>query len=127
MRRRVMGAPLYVFPDGRAGAGLLLLRLAVAGSGLSIVSAARISPAWLLACCLLISVPVAAGVLTRALAALGAAALPVAFAQVSVPETIALHVVCSIALVLTGPGAYSIDSALFGRRQIVLPNMDDRR
>lgn len=34
-----------------------------------------------------------------------------------------LEVVMTVALVLTGPGAFSLDARLFGRREIIIPHL----
>lgn len=119
-----MGSRMYMFPDGRAGLALLLLRLAVAGSGLVLVNSADVPRGYVLVYCLVIALPLTGGVSTRILAAVSASVLAAVLAAAPI-EMLAMHLVCSAALALIGPGAYSIDSALFGRRQIVLPNLDD--
>jgi uncharacterized membrane protein YphA (DoxX/SURF4 family) len=37
-------------------------------------------------------------------------------------SSLLLEVVMTVALVLTGPGAYSLDARLFGRREIIIPH-----
>ncbi|MHC1669714.1 hypothetical protein ACODUO_11135 [Stenotrophomonas maltophilia] len=94
-----------MFPDRGPGAGLLWLRLCV-------VAALCVRPAdagWLTAACLLVALSLLLGVLTPLSALL---AVPCLFWQ-SVPWALAL---LPLALLALGPGAYSLDARLFGRR-----------
>jgi hypothetical protein len=114
------------FPSGRPGVGLLLLRLS-AGGFLIGESVARMSPMppspfWemysALVCagaCLCFGVwtPLVAGVqiLTEMLMAL------------SVPAHAQIHILLAVlafSLALLGPGAWSVDSLMFGRKRIAL-------
>src|SRR5689334_19951401 len=72
-----------------------------------------------------------AGFLTPvAAAAIATGTVAAAFALLPSPtvhllrnaETIAFVFVVSAAIVLLGPGAFSVDSYLFGRREIVIPH-----
>ena len=106
------------FPTGRAGIGLLLLRLAASGflimqsrssfegtwPAISIGSAAVVS-----------AVLLTAGFLTPIAGVLGVVA-----ALLGDGPVWARLAVIAAALVLLGPGAYSIDARLFGRREIVI-------
>ena len=125
------------FPGGRPGAGLLLLRAAV---GLSAAAAgifyfagpsSAFTEKWLLGLILIVSgAASAAGLLTPVAAMLvGACFLGIAFAWIT-PPTVPLHdvrlmacgmIIAAIALALLGPGAFSLDGRLFGRREIVIP------
>jgi uncharacterized membrane protein YphA (DoxX/SURF4 family) len=107
------------FPDGRAGLGLILLRMA---GGASIVLQARIwptAPAWLTfaasALALLAVLLLLIGFLTPAAGSIAAAA----GLYGATPDGLCLFVIAA-AIVLLGPGAYSIDARLFGRREIRL-------
>jgi uncharacterized membrane protein YphA (DoxX/SURF4 family) len=125
------------FPGGRPGLGLLLLRTALgftaAAAGVftfAIVSVAR-AESWLLGGVLLVSgVALAVGLLTPAAAVLvavcfaGIAAswLPAPGWSLQDTGTVAgAMIVCAIAISLLGPGAFSLDGRLFGRREIVIP------
>lgn len=106
------------FPTGGAGIGLLLLRL-TAGFCLVIRNRTSFDGTWpaisigstaVLSAVLLVVgflTPVA-GILAVAAALLGNGSSGVALALVAA------------ALVLLGPGAYSVDGRLFGRREIVI-------
>ena len=105
------------FPNGRAGAALLLLRLAASAflvmhnrssfegtwTSISIGSVAVSSAVFL-----------AAGFLTPIAGVLGAAAALLG------EGPMCSEVAIAAALVLLGPGAYSVDARLFGRREIVI-------
>lgn len=106
------------FPGGRPAVGLLLLRLVV---GLVAVLhhvdtdlASTVAGALILV-----------GFLTPFAAAWVAGSL--AFSQISSPPadvngvSVVLLISGSAALALLGPGAFSIDARLFGRREIVIP------
>jgi hypothetical protein len=108
------------FPGGGTGAGLLLIRLSVGASLLIAASADNLAP-FRLPFALLLSAPIAIGYRTRIatglsiclisyLAAIGHGSL-----LGSTPQ-----IVTALALVLTGPGAFSVDAYAFGRSTIVM-------
>jgi putative oxidoreductase len=110
-----------LFPGGIAGAGLLLLRLSVAGS-LLLLTASCCDGANL---CRFLAFLGAAGLFTgfetRILAALSLAV--VIFVPGPHQQSIAaVHVIDAVALALTGPGRWSADAILFGRRDVILPD-----
>ena len=111
-----------MFPVGLPGVGLACLRLAVAFSLCLAVQSTR-APfpvvAWSLeAFCFLLMVGLATPVLAVCCAIVGAYALIRSggatwqYAGVAIPA--------AIALALLGPGAYSVDARLFGRKSVVL-------
>jgi uncharacterized membrane protein YphA (DoxX/SURF4 family) len=113
------------YPDGAAGVALLLMRLSCALVGFPAL--ARLWPApdsWWMAAIASAAMALAllAGIATRAAALLLVAAL--AADLVTARGEIVLLVLASGgaagALVLLGPGAYSIDAHRFGRRVIRL-------
>jgi len=125
------------FPDGWPGAGLLLLR-AAAGIGLIAQGIAYFGnephlglPVF---CVAVLAVVVGAllllGCLTRS-AALVAVMLTVGCMSAWFPApklglfetriTSALAVVIAAAVVCLGPGAFSVDARLFGRREVIIP------
>ena len=115
-----------LFPGGAAGAGLLLLRFSVAGSLLALSASHFGTANGLEFIAILAIIGLCAGLQTRLLAALnvGAPILGVALGAGFVPLAI-LHGVNALVLVLTGPGAWSVDAVLFGRRTVKLPDHND--
>ena len=132
------------FPHGGAGAGLLLLRLAVALQLLTETLSAGAAPwwpamlpvavAWLplsLSLAVALAAALALGVLTPVAGAAGALWQLLCLAQsgwAHAPPCI-VGAFTAAALVLLGPGAYAVDARLFGRRRLVLPASpaDDNR
>jgi uncharacterized membrane protein YphA (DoxX/SURF4 family) len=128
---------LSSYPDGWAGAGLILLRLAVAlplvqtGSGLLLAARTQPFSALILGCSsLAVAAAVLIGVLTPAAALLAAAFRVVLLASAlaspgAYDAARSAHDLESLlaagALALLGPGAWSLDARLFGRREIVIP------
>jgi len=109
------------FPDGAAGLGLLLLRLA--GGAAVVAAAPRMGTqpwiGWLVTGIVVIAL--ALGFLTM-IAALTAATLETAIAlsgQFNLPLLEAATIAQLLGLALIGPGAYSLDSRLFGRRRLI--------
>jgi hypothetical protein len=112
-----------MFPRAAPGYGLLLLRLSVA-TMLHVDSLGQFAvaaPAWRLVGLGLCSCALGAGILTPYVATLSAAVLLSVFATSAehnvVSATAGLN---AIALALLGPGAYSLDARLFGRRMLVM-------
>lgn len=112
------------FPTGRPGAGLLLLRLAV---GTSLVLE-KIPALWLtpqslglgarvaVAC---VGVCLLCGLWTPVVASIAAAIeLLITFSPAGVSVTHSLLLILSVSLALLGPGAYSVDAHIFGRKRI---------
>jgi hypothetical protein len=121
-----------MFPQGGPGIGLLFLRLAVAAMlafnvthRFEFSSSLRWTVVSLIA---LTSFALCLGFLTPVLSV---AACAVALANLFLGQPInlvyVLRVLTSAALVFLGPGAYSIDARLFGRRVTVVPPRKDKK
>jgi putative oxidoreductase len=111
------------FPNGRPGAGLLLLRLAV-GASLILESVPVI---WVpqslgfevrivMVC---VGISLLCGIWTPVMGSLAAIIeLLIAFSPTGDNATHILLAVLSISLALLGPGAWSVDAHIFGRKRI---------
>ena len=108
------------FPGGAAGAGLLLIRISVDAS-LLIVASAHDVPSFGLPLALILSVPIAIGYRTRI-------ATPLSICLTSYLSVLghceilrsSPQIVTALALVCTGPGAFSVDAYAFGRSTIIM-------
>ena len=128
------------FPPGWPGLGLLLLRAAVALSlaAQGIAGLARGSGAWswgLGALAVAAGAALLIGILTPVFAGLAAlAGSMVAFSRLppAIPNVLGgapaviLVALMAVAVALLGPGAWSLDARLFGRREIVIPPASTR-
>lgn len=117
-----------MFPQGGPGVGLLILRLSVAAILVMNAANGPGSPSnyILLAAALLVATSLAVGFLTPYLSFVVCATAIAKLLLASSPTTnISAPFICSImdaiALMLLGPGAYSLDARLFGRRVIIVP------
>lgn len=114
----------HMFSPGLPGLALLLLRMSVAIAVLMEGFGNRsVAAGWLQAAAVIISAALAAGYLTPlcALAAFvfhGSIWYVDGIGSAGASAIVALD---ALALALLGPGAYSADSCLFGRRIVVLP------
>src|SRR5688572_27533349 len=121
-----MKSMFLAYPGGGAGVGLLLLRLSVAGSFTAMLLGSRDLPAWMLFLAILVSIGLCAGFLARLLAGLSVlAAVTTLVVQSVAPALAILNLADAIALAMIGPGAFSVDARLFGRRTVVLPASRD--
>lgn len=125
------------FPDGRPGLGLLLLRLAVGAVAMvlgitCITSAAhRVLSVWLVGTVLAASgVALIIGFVTViASVLLGLCVVGITLSWIPSPPLGSLGApmigilvgIVAIGIALIGPGAFSVDGYLFGRREIVIP------
>lgn len=119
-----------IFPRGTPGAGLLLLRIGVAGALFRFDIGSFATMKWTAEITsLLLAIAILFGVLTPVVAILGGLSLiehglttiggPTAH-QEDLISTVA-WIIVTLALALVGPGAYSIDSRILGRREIIIP------
>ena len=111
-----------MFPRGAPGIALVVLRFAVAATLWTVGPLACLSPAGMTLALILVGIPLCLGLLTPA-AAVVCAALHVATLACGDLEQAPSAVVAianASALALLGPGAYSIDCRLFGRRVFVV-------
>jgi putative oxidoreductase len=121
------------YPDGVAGIALVLLRLAAAWIAVLAIACLRlphVSPNASIVVAAAFALALAFGFGTRIVAfVIAAAAVATAFMTDSnIALTMLARACCCAALGLLGPGAYSIDANVFGRRVIRLePRAPDRK
>jgi putative oxidoreductase len=126
------------FPSGWPGAGLLMLRAAVGVTatvegGMQLVRHGAAMPATSVATGV-VAVAGGASLMLGFLTPAAATLIAICFAGILLPglptlmptlvdtPTVGVFVlVMTAALILLGPGAFSVDSYLFGRREIVIP------
>jgi uncharacterized membrane protein YphA (DoxX/SURF4 family) len=125
------------FPGGAPGLGLLLLRLAVAVRLLDHAAAClsdggASAGAWLVGTLAVVTgallvvglvTPVSGAMAAAAAAGLASSVLPSPIRNAFAAGAPALAVtLAAVAVALIGPGAFSVDAALFGRREITIPH-----
>ena len=136
-RRSPLQRLFSTFPDGKPGLGLLLLRSAVGGIAVALGALylcgliERVPSVWVIALLLIASgAALLIGLMTPFASLLaGLCVLGIAFSWVPAPPLASLLarlvglvlVVTAVAIALVGPGAFSLDGYLFGRREIVIP------
>jgi uncharacterized membrane protein YphA (DoxX/SURF4 family) len=119
-----------MFPQGGPGLALFLLRLSVVASLAAIAThlPGLVLARFALAGIALASLCLAVGFVTPAMSAIAAVAAAVDIAAGPHGQGFIVSLILLLdaaALGLLGPGAYSIDARLFGRRVTVLPPLSD--
>jgi hypothetical protein len=118
------------FPAGAPGAALLLLRLSVAAhaSFTCVLQNAYDLPIWARASVLLVAAVLGLGYLTPIVSLLSASAAALLSLHLGMSPNAdsAFVLIDGIVVAMLGPGAYSVDARLFGRRVVVLTNRDNR-
>ncbi|GIL39714.1 hypothetical protein TMPK1_19510 [Rhodospirillales bacterium TMPK1] len=114
-----------MFPAAAPGYALILLRTSAAVSvHLDLHGHLAVGrPPWMIAVLVCVSLVLLLGFVTP-LAALATAAIevvPLVLAADNAPLAAFLLPLRDVALALLGPGAYSLDAHLFGRRVLILP------
>jgi len=136
-RRTALQRLFSTFPGGRPGTGLLLLRTAVGITaviqGILYLSSTAVHSflLWVAGASLILGgVALVIGLLTPLAGFLvGLCVAGMAFSWLPVPPSALLDsrmvdsgmIVTAVAIALLGPGAFSIDGYLFGRREIEIP------
>lgn len=113
-----------MFPPGMPGLALLLMRVCVAlALLLTDLGHRHVLPGWVHGVALLTSVALSIGYLTPIAAATALAFHALVWTGIGIdsPAVSVIFALNAIALALLGPGAYSIDSARFGRRLVLPP------
>jgi hypothetical protein len=114
-----------MFPQGGPGIALILLRLTVAGTFVFKfwIRFGGILPTWMLFVVVVVALSLGIGIFTPIICML--VCLPEFYGLVQAGTAGAIANASAIlnagALALLGPGAYSIDARLYGRRVVVMP------
>jgi hypothetical protein len=123
-----------MFPQGGPGIGLLLLRIAAAGMlALNLTHRFNFSSNalhWFMVTLIsLIAVGLLLGFLTPILTTIAcvAAVANLLLADQPIDVVYIIRILTSAALLLLGPGAYSVDAKLFGLRVTVVPPRKEKK
>ena len=112
-----------MFPAGIPGFGLAILRFSAAGAGIaSVMSGGENCSNWICIAFLPFGLALLLGVLTP-VSCIGSLAFQGVIINQLGPAGIAhcaLSILLATAVLMLGPGAYSIDARLFGRRRVVV-------
>jgi hypothetical protein len=125
-----VGRLFSMFPSGRPGIGLMVLRFCLVS--MLLLHASRFGPIlslpWMTPVLLLIAAALCIGVATPHACLLSCAAeIVFALTTTGFDATVLIATIpVAAAIILLGPGAYSLDAHIFGRRVIVLPTDNNR-
>lgn len=111
------------FPAGSVGVGLLLLRCSVAAALLASICSPGLSDP-LRALLAFISLAVLSGFKTRLFAFVSVMIAIFVSTKTGSMEFATVTTIDALALALIGPGAFSVDARLRGRRTVVLPETE---
>ena len=119
-----------MFPVGRPGIALLLLRVALGAMLLVGVPGRLANPdlPWVLLPLGAVVIALCVGLCTPVACLLCVAFEAAAWPRGGAPVEEASHtcaILIGVALAMLGPGGYSLDARLFGRRQVIFPPGDD--
>jgi uncharacterized membrane protein YphA (DoxX/SURF4 family) len=121
------------FPDGWPGCGLLLLRLA-GSAPVFLVGAAPLlgtpgdAPLWLRLFSCTVGVSLLLGLWTPLAASCQAIIeILLALTGVTFESTYLIHALIGLSLVMLGPGSWSIDARLYGRKRIYIDRLRRER
>ncbi len=119
-----------MFPTGRPGIALLLLRVALSAMLLVSVPGRLSNPdfPWILLPLWAAMIALCVGLCTPVACLLCVAFEAAAWPRGGAPVEEASHacaILIGVALAMLGPGGYSLDARLFGRRQVIFPPGDD--
>jgi hypothetical protein len=112
-----------MFPAGIPGFGLAILRFCAAAAGIaSVMSGGESCSTWICAAFLPFGLALLLGVLTpgSCIGSLALQSIIVYQAGTAGLAHCSLSILLATAVLMLGPGAYSVDARLFGRRQVIV-------
>jgi uncharacterized membrane protein YphA (DoxX/SURF4 family) len=114
-----------MFPTGTAGASLIVLRTSVAAALVfsGIGTSAWVTPPWIAIAIAVLAFSIIVGLFTPYSCAAGCLFELYLFSGVGWRDEfhLAVSILDGVVLAFLGPGAYSVDAHLFGRKLLTLP------